>query len=231
MVMAFPSTTLSMRVVRVGREFRACAGRYAGPRCIRLHRLGRTAVVALGSVHDVDSRAVRTFRTFVIVTAVVAIALGLVAVLLPRPTLVVIAILFGVYLVVAGAMRVVAAIRGHGTSPVWRWTSGVVGVLVGITGLVVLLDPAIPLVVYALLAGIGFVIEGVVSIVAATVGHPGSSRVPTVVSGVLSILGGVAVLVAPGLALTVFVVVAGIALIVVGAAALLLLPPRAAVRR
>lgn len=54
---------------------------------------------------------------------------------------------------------------------------------------------------------------------------------PTLVSGVLSILGGVVVLVSPGLALTVFMVFAGIALIVVGAAALLLLPPRAALRR
>lgn len=179
----------------------------------------------------VDSRAVRTFRVFVVTTAVVAIGLGIVAVVWPRPSLVLVALLFGVYLVVAGALRVVAAVRGHGTAPVWRWTSGVVGVLVGLAGLLCLLDPAVPLVVLAVIAGIGFVVEGVVSIIGATVGHPGSSRVPTAVSGVLSILGGVAVLLAPGLALTVFVVFAGIALVVVGAAALLLLPPRAAVRR
>ncbi|TCU46663.1 DUF308 domain-containing protein [Curtobacterium sp. PhB146] len=178
-----------------------------------------------------DSRAVRTFRVFVVVTAVVAIALGIVAIVWPRPSLVLVALLFGVYLVVAGALRVVAAARGHGTPTVWRWTSGIVGALVAVAGLVALLDPAIPLVVYAVLAGVGFVIEGIVSIVAGFVGHPGSSRVPTLVSGVLSILGGVVVLVAPGLALTVFMVFAGIALIVVGAAALLLLPPRAAVRR
>jgi uncharacterized membrane protein HdeD (DUF308 family) len=179
----------------------------------------------------VDSRAVRTFRVFVIVTAVVAIALGVVAIVWPRPSLVVVALLFGVYLVVAGALRVFAAVRGHGTPPVWRWTSGIVGALVGVAGLVTLLDPAIPLVVYAVLAGIGFIVEGIASLVGGFVGHPGSSRVPTIVSAVLSILGGVVVLVAPGLALTVFMVFSGIALIVVGAAALLLLPPRAAVRR
>ncbi|WP_181437735.1 HdeD family acid-resistance protein [Curtobacterium sp. MCLR17_044] len=178
-----------------------------------------------------DSRAVRTFRVFVVVTAVVAIALGIVAIVWPRPSLVLVALLFGVYLVVAGALRVFAAVRGHGTRPVWRWTSGIVGGLVAVAGLVTLLDPAIPLVVYAVLAGVGFVFEGTVSIVGGFLGHPGSSRVPTLVSGVLSILGGVAVLVAPGLALAVFMVFAGIALIVVGAAALLLLPPRAAVRR
>nr|WP_246328348.1 DUF308 domain-containing protein [Curtobacterium pusillum] len=179
----------------------------------------------------VDSRAVRTFRVFVIVTAVVAIALGVVAIVWPRPSLVVVALLFGVYLVVAGALRVFAAVRGHGTPPVWRWTSGVVGGLVGVAGLVTLLDPAVPLLVYAVLAGVGFIVEGIASLVGGFVGHPGSSRVPTIVSGVLSVLGGVIVLVAPGLALTVFMVFSGIALIVVGAAALLLLPPRAAVRR
>jgi uncharacterized membrane protein HdeD (DUF308 family) len=178
-----------------------------------------------------DSRAVRTFRAFVVVSAIVAIALGIVAVLLPRPTLVVVAILFGVYLVVAGALRVFAAVRGRSTPRVWRWTSGVAGVLVAVAGLIALVDPAIPLLVYALFAGIAFVVEGIVALVSAVVGHPGSSRVPTTVSGVLSILGGVAVLIAPGLALTVFVVVAGIALIVVGAGLLLLLPPRAALRR
>jgi len=179
----------------------------------------------------VDSRAVRTFRVFVVVTAAVAIGLGIVAVVWPRPSLVVVALLFGVYLVVAGALRVFAAVRGHGTPPVWRWTSGVVGALVGIAGLVTLVDPAIPLVVYAVLAGVGFLVEGVVSVVGGVVGHPGSSRVPSIVSGALSVLAGVAVLVAPGLALSVFVVFAGIALIVVGAGVLLLLPPRAAVRR
>lgn len=178
-----------------------------------------------------DSRAVRTFRAFVVVTAVVAIALGIVAVVWPRPSLALLAVVFGVYLVVAGALRVFAAVRGHGTAPVWRWTSGVVGVLVGLAGLLCLVDPVVPLVVYAVLVGVGFVTEGAVSIVGAVVGHPGSSRVPTAVSGVLSVLCGVAVLLAPTLALAVFTVLAGIAMVVIGAAALLLLPPRAAARR
>lgn len=178
-----------------------------------------------------DSRAVRTFRVFVIATSAVAVALGVVAIVWPRPSLVVVALLFGVYLVVAGALRVFAAVRGHGTPTLWRWTSGVVGVLVAAAGLVSLLDPVVPLVVYAVLAGVGFVIEGVAALVGAFVGHPGSSRVPSIVSGALSIIAGIAVLVVPGLALTAFMVLAGIALVVVGLAALLLLPPRAAVRR
>jgi uncharacterized membrane protein HdeD (DUF308 family) len=179
----------------------------------------------------VDSRAVRTFRAFVVITAAVAVVLGVVAVVLPRPSLVVVALVFGVYLVVSGVLRVFAAARGHGTPPLWRWTSGVVGTLVAAAGLVALLDPAIPLVVYAVLAGVAFLVEGVAALVGGVVGHPGSSRLPSVVSGVLSLLGGVAVLLAPGLALTVFTVLAGIALVVVGVGALLLLPPRAAVRR
>ena len=96
--------------------------------------------------------------------------------------------------------------------------------------LLALLAPAVPLLVYAVLAGVGFLVEGGAALVGAFAGHPGSSRLPTVVSGLLSIIGGVVVLVAPGLALTVFTVFSGIALVVVGAAALLLLPPRAAVR-
>ncbi|MFZ7088668.1 HdeD family acid-resistance protein [Curtobacterium sp. RRHDQ10] len=178
-----------------------------------------------------DSRAVRTFRLFVIVTAAVGIVLGVTAIVWPRPALVLVAIVFGVYLVVAGVLRVVAALNGRGASGTWRWVSGVVGVLVAIGGLVCLLDPAAPLLVLALLAGIGFIVEGIAALVGAFVGHPGSSRVPAVVSGVLSLVVGIAVLVAPGVALTVFVVVAGIALVVVGIAALLLLPARAAARR
>lgn len=178
-----------------------------------------------------DLRAVRTFRTFVIVTAAVAIVLGVIAIVLPRPSLVLVAVLFGVYLVVAGVLRVLAAVRGHGAPAVWRWTSGVVGALVAIAGLIGLLDPAAPLVFLAVLLGAGFLFEGVASIVAASVGHPGSSRVPTIISGVLSILAGIAVLVAPGLALTVFMVLAGIALVLVGVGVLLLLPARAAARR
>lgn len=178
-----------------------------------------------------DSRAVRSFRAFVVATAVVGIGLGIVAIVWPRPTLVLVAVVFGVHLVVAGSLRVVASVRGRGTPPPWRWTSGVVGGLVGVAGLVTLLDPAIPLLVTAVLAGGAFLVEGVAALVSAVVGHPGSSRVPTVVSGILSAVGGVIVLTAPGLALTVFAVSSGIALVVVGAAALLLLPARAAARR
>jgi uncharacterized membrane protein HdeD (DUF308 family) len=178
-----------------------------------------------------DSQAVRTFRVFVIATAAVAVVLGVVAIVWPRPALVLVAIVFGVYLVVAGVLRVIAALNGRGASATWRWVSGVVGVLVAIGGLVCLLDPAAPLLVLALLAGFGFVVEGVAALVGATVGHPGSSRVPAIVSGVLSVLGGIAVIVLPSLALTVFVVFAGIALILVGVAALLLMPARAAARR
>ncbi|PZE28804.1 DUF308 domain-containing protein [Curtobacterium sp. MCBD17_019] len=179
---------------------------------------------------NVDTRAVRTFRVFVVTTAVVAIVLGGVGILWPRPTLVVLALLFGVDLVVAGVLRVASAAIGRGTHRVWRWVSIVGGVFVAAAGLVCLLDPAAPLVVLATLGGIGFVVEGVAALVGAVVGHPGSSRGPSAVSGALSILAGVAVLVAPGLALAAFVVLAGIVLVVVGIAALLLVPPRAAIR-
>ncbi len=144
-----------------------------------------------------DSRAVRTFRVFVVVTAIVAVVLGVVAIVWPRPSLVVVALLFGVYLVVRRcppSVRRRARPRDPGGVAV---DVGIVGGLVGVAGLVTLLDPAVPLLVYAVLAGVGFVVEGIASLVGAFVGHPGSSRIPSVVSGVLSILGGVVVLVAP----------------------------------
>jgi uncharacterized membrane protein HdeD (DUF308 family) len=177
-----------------------------------------------------DSRAVRSFRVFVLSVAVLAVVLGVVAIVLPRPGLVVVALLFGVYLIVAGVMRVTAAAMGHGTHPGWRWSSVVIGVVTAVAGLVCLLDPAVPLAVLAVLAGVGLVLEGVAAFVGAVVGHPGSSRVPAVTSGSLSVVGGVVVLLAPGLALAAFVVLAGVVFLVAGLAALLLLPPRAAVR-
>lgn len=178
-----------------------------------------------------DSRAVRTFRVFVLASASVAIVLGVVAIVWPRPSLVAVALVVGVYLVVGGALRVVAAVRAHGAPSSWRWLSGVVGAVVGAAGLVSLVDPLVPLVAYALLTGAAFVVEGVVALVGAVVGHPGSSRGPSIVGGVLSVLAGGAVLVVPGVALGTFMVLAGIALVVVGVATLLLLPARAAARR
>lgn len=173
-----------------------------------------------------DSRAVRTFRVFVIATAVVAVSLGLVAILWPRPSLVVVALVFGVYLVAAGALRAFAAVRGHGTAALWRWTAGAVGVLVAGAGLVCLVDQVAPLVLLAALAGGSLLAEGTVALVGAVTGHPGSSRIPTIASGMLSLAAGVAVLVAPTAAVAVFVVLAGAVLVAAGAAALLLLPAR-----
>jgi uncharacterized membrane protein HdeD (DUF308 family) len=146
---------------------------------------------------------------------IITVLAGIVALAWPGPTLVVIAILFGIELVVLGIFRFVAAF-GHDLNAGSRILYAFLGVLSLIVGLYALRHVLITLLALALLLGIFWVVNGTVELFAALSHREMGHRGWISVLGILSILAGIILLAYPGLSLVVLSVIVSIWLLVFG---------------
>lgn len=175
------------------------------------------------------SRATLLFhRGWVVGVAVIAIILGLIGLIFPSASLVLVAVVFGIALVAVGLRRVVHSYTASDLTRGMRWFAGIMGALVLIAGILCLIDPFRSLSVLGLLIGIAWVFEGLSSIFAGAVGYRDGLRAWTIASGIVALVAGIVMIILPLVALSAFLSVGSIILIVIGVTMLLLLPRRAA---
>jgi uncharacterized membrane protein HdeD (DUF308 family) len=146
---------------------------------------------------------------------IITVVAGVVALAWPGPTLVVLAILFGIELVVLGIFRFVAAF-GPDLSVGNRILYALLGVLSLIIGLYALRHVFITLLALAVLLGIFWVVNGAVELFAAISHREMAHRGWTSVLGILSVFAGLILLAYPGISLVVLAVIVGIWLLVFG---------------
>jgi uncharacterized membrane protein HdeD (DUF308 family) len=167
-------------------------------------------------------------RGFVIATAISAIALGIAALVWPGATLITAALLFGAYLVVVGIFRLVIAFTSDTLTTGVRWFIGILGVLTVVAGIIALNNLGGTLLVLTFVIGIGWILDGVASIIGGFTGRTALPRWLAVLAGLVSIAGGIVVFTLPVLAIAVFVLFTGWILIAIGVATLFTLPPKSA---
>jgi uncharacterized membrane protein HdeD (DUF308 family) len=146
---------------------------------------------------------------------IITVIAGIVVLAWPGPTLLVIAVLFGIELVVLGVFRFVAAF-GHDVTAGNRILYALLGVLSLIIGLYALRHVLITLLALALLLGIFWVVNGTVELFAALSHREAPHRVWMSVMGILSIFAGLILLAYPGISLLVLYVIVSIWLLVFG---------------
>lgn len=146
---------------------------------------------------------------------IITVLAGIAVLAWPGPTLVVIAIWFGIELVVLGIFRFVAAF-GHDVTAPTRLLYVLLGVLSLIIGLYALRHVFITLVALALLLGIFWVVNGTVELFAALSHRELRHRAWTSLMGVLSIFAGIILLAYPGLSLVALYIIVSIWLLVFG---------------
>lgn len=175
------------------------------------------------------SRATLLFhRGWVVGVAVIAIVLGLIGLIFPGGTLVLVAVVFGIALVAVGLRRIVHSYTASDLTRGMRWFAGILGALVLLAGVLCLIDPFRSLSVLGLLIGVAWVFEGASSVIGGAVGYVGGPRTFTIVAGIVALIAGIVMIVLPLVALSAFLTVGSIILIVIGVTMLLLLPRRAA---
>lgn len=170
----------------------------------------------LGGLHldvsELTHKVVRGIRGGMILTGVLSVVLGALVLFWPGATLDVIAVLFGLYFIVSGAVRVVTGL----VTPLLgglRVLNILIGLLLFIAGVAAIRNPLASLTVLALFIGIAWIVEGIMSL---TEVESGGSRWYAIAYGIISIIAGVVVLFLPVSSLAALVVFGGIALVVLG---------------
>jgi uncharacterized membrane protein HdeD (DUF308 family) len=166
---------------------------------------------------DLTARAVTGFRLAFGIGGAVALILGVVLLFWPDRTVVVLAAVLGIYFVIAGGLRVLSGIYAQ-TSPaghrVLNIVLGLLLVLAGVVALKNLASTAAALLVLAVVViGVGWIVDGVVSIVEA---GSARSRGWAIAFGVISILAGIVVVAVPVWSIIYLITFAAITLIVLG---------------
>lgn len=152
----------------------------------------------------------------VLLTAgLVAVVVGILVLVWPHATLLVIGILFGVYLVVTGISHLVAAFGDHVPGTL-RAVHFITGALCVVLGLVCFRGATESVLLLGLWIGFGWLVQGIAltMVAASTPGLP--ARGWQIALGVITTIGGIVLVVAPVTSLTALAVLSGIWLIVIG---------------
>ena len=146
---------------------------------------------------------------------VLTLLAGIAVLAWPGRTLVVIAVLFGVQLIVTGIFRFVAAFAADDLTG-GRVLLAVLGVLSLIIGLYAVRHVLVTLLALALLLGIFWIVNGAVELFMALSHREMANRGWSAVMGILSIFAGIIVLAYPGISLLVLAVVLSVWLLFYG---------------
>lgn len=166
-------------------------------------------------VHDQVTRVGRAWW-WPAIFGVVSIIAGVLVLAWPGPTLVVLAVLFGIELIVWGIYRLIGAITfgdaGGGARTLWA----ILGVLSLLLGFYALRHIVITLLALGLLLGIFWLVDGIGLIVSAVEHRGMPGRGLSLLSGVLGVIAGLVLLVWPSISLLTLAWLAGLWLLVVG---------------
>jgi uncharacterized membrane protein HdeD (DUF308 family) len=151
------------------------------------------------------------------VLGVVALVLGVVLLFWPTKTVAAVAIFLGIYFVIAGAIRLAVGIFSRGIPGADRTLDIFVGILLLVGGIFALRNVATSsvalLILIVTIIGIGWIIEGILSLVQA---RTAPSAGWAIVYGIISIIAGIYVLAAPGVSALFLLTFSSIVLIILG---------------
>ena len=156
-------------------------------------------------------RPITTFWWLFVLFGVATLGVGLFFVVSPHETLSTFTVIAGIFLLVDGVLAILASILAGGDS---RGLLALIGVLSALAGLVLIKKPFDTLVVFTLIVGAWFVVNGIVRFVAALASPEG--RGGNVVTAILDLIAGIVILSWPDLGLSTLAVIIGIVLILRG---------------
>lgn len=147
----------------------------------------------------------------------VTFAAGIAVIVWPGETLLVVAVLFGVQLIVAGLFRFVSAFAaGDDITGGSRVLMALLGVLSVIVGLWAVRHALLTLLALIVLLGIFWIVNGAIEIFTALSHRQMPDRGWSVGMGILSVIAGIIVLAYPGLTLVGLAVILGVWLLIFG---------------
>lgn len=144
---------------------------------------------------------------------ILSLAVGVVALVWPGKTVLVVAIVFAIWLIVSGIFSVVRGFA-HGLTGGMRALFIITGILSLVLGIFAIRGEFQELYILSLFIGIGFLFRGFASLFLGFESKEG--RGSNIFFGIVMIIGGIVVLVWPGISLITLTWVVGIWLIIIG---------------
>ena len=151
-----------------------------------------------------------------ILVAVVTLAAGVILLVWPKATVVVVAYLLGAALLVSGLFRLVSGFAGRGLSGGSRAAYVLIGLLGIFAGLYFLRHIDVAVVLLAFIVGVFWTLHGIVDLTVAATSGPGTGRGLRAFTGLLSLAAGLIVMFWPSITLSVLLWVMGVWLLAYG---------------
>jgi uncharacterized membrane protein HdeD (DUF308 family) len=142
---------------------------------------------------------------------VVTIAVGVIMLAWPSETLAVVSVLIGIQFFIFGLYRLIEAFAGKTAGVI-----GFVGVLLMISGVIVLRNPYETVAILATILGVAWVISGSIDAIAAITDRNTPSRGLRIFSGLVSVIAGLVAVSWPAPTVTVIAWIAGLQLVIFG---------------
>ena len=147
---------------------------------------------------------------------IATVLLGIVVIAWPDETIVVVAVLFGIQLILAGIFRFVSALAIDDAPGGTRVLLALLGVLAFIVGIYALRHVNVTIAALALLLGIFWIVNGAIELFTAIGHREMPARGWTIILSLLSIVAGIVVLAYPDISLRALAIVLGIWLVALG---------------
>jgi uncharacterized membrane protein HdeD (DUF308 family) len=149
----------------------------------------------------------------VLFIGILTIVLGVVILVWPSQTLLVLSILLGIQLLLFGLFRLISAFSSDTES---QGLAAFVGIIAMIGGIIVLRNPFETVEVLATILGVVWIITGSIDVIEALAHKREGSRLLLALTGLLSLAAGVIVVAWPAPTLTVLAWIAGLYLVIFG---------------
>jgi uncharacterized membrane protein HdeD (DUF308 family) len=162
---------------------------------------------------NVTKTVISGIRVWLGLGGLLSLVLGILVIVWPVATLDVVAILFGIYFLVIGLIRVVVGIFADGVGAGRRTLNIVLGLFVFALGIVSFKNQELTIAFLGALVGMAWIVEGVAAI---TESADSSARWPGIVFGVIYIFSGLVVLCVPLSSVMALTIWGGIFLILAG---------------
>ena len=156
-------------------------------------------------------------RGWSVAFGVITLIAGILVLVWPGSSVLALAVLLGIWLLVAGVFRLVAAVALNAAQGSSRVLIALIGVLAILVGILCLARPFQTATALALLLGAFWIVAGVIEFFHGVAGDSTTGRGWAIAGGVLSVIAGIVVLAYPGASLIVLALLFGIWLIVLGA--------------
>jgi uncharacterized membrane protein HdeD (DUF308 family) len=171
-----------------------------------------------GDGHETAKQTVKVIRTGLIIGAILSALFGVLILTATGQVLEVVAVLFGIYFLVRGAIRLGTGLFSGVYSAGGRVLSILIGLLLIVVGVLAVLHPVEILAVIGILIGISWIVDGVVSIVESS---KSPSKTFSVIAGIISVVAGIVVVLLPVKGVAVLTLIAGVFLLIIAVAQLI----------